>query len=316
MVTADDLRRAVLRADPHLSRFDPLERMLCVDRFDNGYAGWTELTGNYRGQLGVSGSMYGHLQFDMRPPMLSTLSMWDTGTVGSVDGNYALKLATRPQRGHDAQSIKRLTLAGRGLLQWEAFYTYKVEASRLEMSAGTETHYRRLGITSDDGTPDGTEHVRAFGFCYDLQDEAARYWPGIRYHVAQDGAEIGRWQYHAGGMRHPNLDGWIDIEEGDQELCYNELPTKQNWHYVRWVIDLATREYVELQSNDFTLDLRGKAYRYGNVHPHEQFPGNMNPDKPVLPTLHNMCNACLWVEADADRRAFVYLDSMVISTDW
>ena len=309
------MRKALIQADPHLSRFNPLPRILTFDRFDTGYCGWTELTGNYRGKLGVSGSMYGYLQFDMRPPMLSTLSMWDTGTVGSVDGNYAMKLATRAEAGHHAQSIKRLTLAGDGLLQWEAYFTFKVEAASLDMSSGTEQHYIDIGVAPEGHSFTPTE-VRAFGLCYDLQDPGMRYWPGIRYHNAEDGASVGRWQWHAGGVRHPNLDGWVDIEGGEQELCYNELPTKQNWHYLRWTIDLATRRYVELQCNHRTFDLRDLAYRYENVHPDENYAMNMDPDNPTLPQLENMLNACLWVEADADRRSFLYVDSMLLSTTW
>jgi hypothetical protein len=43
----NDYRRAILSADPGLSRFDPLGRIVFYDDFDHGLSGWTELMGNY-----------------------------------------------------------------------------------------------------------------------------------------------------------------------------------------------------------------------------------------------------------------------------
>ena len=34
------LRRSILQADPLLSRYDPLPRILCVDRFTEGMQAW------------------------------------------------------------------------------------------------------------------------------------------------------------------------------------------------------------------------------------------------------------------------------------
>lgn len=45
---SDDLRRSLLNADPRLSRFDPLSRIIYYDDFDNGINGWSELIGNYK----------------------------------------------------------------------------------------------------------------------------------------------------------------------------------------------------------------------------------------------------------------------------
>ena len=47
----DDLRASLLNANPKLSRFDPLGRILFYDDFDQGYQGWSELIGNYEGSL-------------------------------------------------------------------------------------------------------------------------------------------------------------------------------------------------------------------------------------------------------------------------
>src|SRR6478609_10696358 len=62
-------------AHPDLSRFDPLPRILCYDDFDHGLQGWTGLIGNYEDTLDrlLPGFR------DLRPPMLSNLTAWDTG---------------------------------------------------------------------------------------------------------------------------------------------------------------------------------------------------------------------------------------------
>ena len=67
-----------LLANPQLSRFDPLGRILCYDDFDAGLNGWTGLIGNYEDSLDTMLPDYR----DLRPPMLSNLTMWDTGTAG------------------------------------------------------------------------------------------------------------------------------------------------------------------------------------------------------------------------------------------
>ena len=37
--------------DAALSRFDPLPRIICLDDFDRGFCGWTQLVGNYEEDL-------------------------------------------------------------------------------------------------------------------------------------------------------------------------------------------------------------------------------------------------------------------------
>ena len=88
-----ELQQALLRADPDLSRFDPLSRIIADDDFDGGLQGWSSLTGNYEDTLDSILPEY----HDMRGPMLSNLSMWDTGSDGSYSGAYAMKLATSPR---------------------------------------------------------------------------------------------------------------------------------------------------------------------------------------------------------------------------
>ena len=87
---------------------------------------------------------------------------------------------------------------------------------------------------------------------------------------------------------------------GHQPLCYNEIPTKYNWHYLRVDLDLATRAMTRLQCNDTVIALDDA--------------GPM-----VMPAMANlwcMLNVAWWVETDVDKRAFLYLDSVVLSGDW
>ena len=131
-----------LLANPRLSRFDPLERILCYDDFDAGLNGWTGLIGNYEDSLNTMLPDYR----DLRPPMLSNLTMWDTGTAGSMEGTYALKLATRPQAGGLSVGIKRHTFRALGQVQLECYFAFKPEASKLKLG---EMDVRAWGVLFD-----------------------------------------------------------------------------------------------------------------------------------------------------------------------
>ena len=133
---------ALLRADPHLSKFDPLSRIICYDDFSHGLQGWTALIGNYEDSLDRLLPGYR----DLRPPTLSNLTAWDTGTAGSLSGTYAMKLATRPTVGSLAVAIKRLTFRHAGPIRLETYFTFKPEASELRLS---ETDVRAVGILFD-----------------------------------------------------------------------------------------------------------------------------------------------------------------------
>ena len=161
-----------LLANPRLSRFDPLERILCYDDFDAGLNGWTGLIGNYEDSLDTMLPDYQ----DLRPPMLSNLTMWDTGTAGSMEGTYALKLATRPQASGLSVGIKRHTFRALGQVQLECYFAFKPEASELKL---------------------GEMDVRAWGVLFDVQDgnsQGRRWMPHLRYLNAESGQRRGRWQ--------------------------------------------------------------------------------------------------------------------------
>jgi len=288
-----ELRQSILSADPQLSRFEPLERILFYDDFNQGLQGWTALIGNYEDSLDAMLPEYK----DMRPPMLSNLSMWDSGTVGTLTGNYALKLATRPRPGSFGFAVKRSTFRLATLIRLEAFFTFKPEATK-----------PRLGETD----------VRAVGVLFDLQDSdqktdnPQRIMPHIRYLNSLDGKPVGCWQYKED--REPLLDigdsgktvshfhlaaeGWKDLPDGQQSLCYNEIATKQNWYYLRLDFDLASMSYRRFQCNDRVFDVTG-----------------IGPMQiPAMPNLSCMLNSSFWIESDRDNRAFLYLDSVMLST--
>lgn len=298
-----------------LTKFKPLPFVLTHDDFDRGTCGWVDLTPNFRfedfeprkGPLDLA---------QWGPCMLSTASFRYVGTHGSMDGIYSLKLATRPAAaaytqkpcvGSQSLAIKRMTLPPDlwdGLLQLETWFAYKPEQDR-------------IGHSEKD--------VRAFGFLFDIQDEGARCMPAMRYLNSVGGKLVRRWQYGctpsgvtdedweygaAGwclkgvdpqwfGRRYEDgsTDGFQFVHGGEQQLCYNESDDKINWLYLRFQFDLGRKEYVELQCGNRVFNLRGLAPTL--VRPYANIEGLLNP--------------VIWVETDTNRRAFLFVDSVVVS---
>ncbi len=247
--------------------------------------------------------------------MLTSATYRFAGTHGSMTGTYSMKLTTKPRAnryeeipapGSMGHAIKRLSMhRPKGRLQFEMWYTYKPEQDR-------------QGFSEKD--------VRAFGFLFDVQDEEYRYMPAIRYVNSINGEIAHRWQYAQAadvtdaeweygregwckrgidpcwfGRRYPDgtTDGFKEVQNGSQQLCYNESDDKINWLYFRLLFDLAGRQYVEFQSEDRVFDLRGISPTL--VAPYANITALLNP--------------MLWVETDTNRRAFLYVDSLVVSTD-
>ena len=289
-----DLRRAVLHAHPQLSRFDPLDRILFYDDFNQGMQGWSTLIGNYEDSLDAMLPEYK----DMRPPMLSNLSMWDSGTVGTLTGNYALKLATRPRPGSFSVGIKRMTFRHVGPIRLETYFCFKPEAANLRLA---ETDVRAIGVLFDLQVSDQT------------RAKPLRIMPHVRYLNALDGKAIEHWQYKKERMSmcdiggsgktrshfHLAPEGWLDLPGGDQRLCFNEIATKHNWYYLRLDFDLATMSYLALQCNDRRFDV-------SEIEPMQI---------PAMPNLWCMLNSFFWVESDCESRAFLYLDSVLLSAE-
>ena len=289
-----ELLQALRLADPALSRFDPLPRIIAFDDFDRGFCGWTQLVGNYEHSL--DSMLPGYAQHSQA--MLSTLSNWDFGSHGGVDGSYALKLATKPRAGAQNVTIKRLTFRRRGPIRLEFYFTFKPEANELRLS---ETD------------------VRSVGFLYDLQTgdtdrDAWRVMPHLRFLNAQDGQHLQTWQFKRRTtevkplgtenktVTHYHLapQDWENLPGGAQRLCYNEIPTKVNWHYVRFDFDLAAMQATHFQCNDRVFDLAG----FDSIR------------IPAMRNLWCMLNLAFFVEADTDKRAFLYVDSVCLSGDF
>lgn len=291
---AEALRLAALRADPKLSRFDPLPRIICHDEFSRGFCGWTQLVGNYEDDLDTM--LPGYAQHTS--PMLSTLGHWDAGSHGGHDSSYALKIATRPRKGAQNVTIKRLTFRRRGPVRFECYFTFKPEASELKLS---ETD------------------VRSVGFLFDLQGgdsdaDAERVMPHLRFLNALDGAHVQKWQFKRRTTEfkpigsadktvshyHLSPEDWEDLPGGAQRLCYNEIPTKVNWTYLRFDFDLETMRATGFQCNDRVFDVSG----FDSIR------------IPAMKNLWCMLNFAFFAETDTDKRAFLYLDSVCISGDF
>lgn len=281
--------------DAALSRFDPLPRIICLDDFDRGFCGWTQLVGNYEDDL--DSMLPGYAQHSS--PMLSTIGNWDSGSHGGVDGDYVLKLATRPVSGAQNVTIKRLTFRRAGPIRLEAYVTFKPEATELKLSEAD---------------------VRSFGFLFDLQGSdtagpgSERVMPHVRFLNADGGKHVQKWQFKRSAVpivaigtdnktiSHYHLapGGWEDLPGGEQRLCYNEIPTKVNWHYIRFDFDLAQMQCTHFQCNDRVFDV--SAFDSLRI--------------PAMKNLWCMLNVAFFAETDTDKRAFLYLDSVCLSGDF
>ena len=293
-MTDTHLLQALRLADPRLSRFEPLARIIALDDFDRGFCGWTQLVGNYEHTLDTM--LPGYAQHTA--PMLSSCSAWDFGSHGGVDGTYSLKLATEPRRGAQTVGIKRLTFRKRAPIRIEFYFTFKPEANELRLS---ETDVRSVGLLLDLQSGD--------------QDSAPmRIMPHLRFLNALDGEHVQKWQFksHTTEFRalgnegktvthyHLSPTDWEDLPGGGQRLCYNEIPTKVNWHYACLDFDLETWMPTGFRCNDRTFTMDG-------IDP-IRIPGMRN--------LWCMLNIAFFAEADSDKRAFLYVDSVCVSGDF
>ena len=195
-----------VHGDPRLSRFDPMERVIYFDDFDQGMNGWTCLVGNYQDSLDTMTTSYArHTQ-----PMLSQITHWDSGTHGSFDGTYALKIATRPVAGERNTAIKRVTFRKASRIRVETYFACKPEANELKLS---------------------DKDVRTFGVLFDLQDRQQRVMPHLRYLNTLNGERRHQWQFKQrttpfraiGGSEivthdHLSPDDWEDVPGGHQNL--------------------------------------------------------------------------------------------------
>ncbi len=304
--TAEAFRRAIIQADPRLSKFNPLPRILCHDDFDDGVNGWCELVSNHDGDLNTLRPVMN----DMRPPQLSNCSFFDIGTHGSVDGTYALKLATRPRPLHTAVAIKRLTYVKPGLVQVEMYFTFKAEqtfggARRRAFDGNlspSELNFGDFTIGTDicEGENGSRYHCTLRYLNTDTSGNPAQKWMyATTVETTTKMDRQGQAQNQDFHVRSP--EDWKEVPGGKQPLCFNETATKINWHYLRWVFDTGRRRNTELQVNEMTLDLRDlpvPAYD----HPYRG--------------LNHLLNFLLDVRTHTAVRNFLFVDSVLISVDW
>ena len=278
-----------VHSDPRLSRFDPLARVLYFDDFDTGMNGWTCLVGNYEDSLDTMTRSYArHTQ-----PMLSQITHWDSGTHGSFDGTYALKIATRPVPGERNTAIKRITFRRASQIRVETYFAFKPEANELKLS---------------------DRDVRSVGLLFDLQDGKQRVMPHLRYLNTLEGERRHQWQFKQrstpfrpiGGRRetvthdHLSPNDWEDIAGAKQDLCYNEIPTKINWHYLRFDFDLERMCWLGFQCNDQVFDCAAVE----------------SIKMPAMPNLSCMLNLAFFCESNTAKRSFFYLDSVLLSGEF
>jgi hypothetical protein len=299
-----------------LERFNPLERVITYDDFDRGFNGWLDLTPNYVREDYESFDSAVDLS-SWAPIQLSSAPMRFAASHGSMEGTYSLKLTTAPVAAPHTQppadgsmgvAVKRLSRFGDpSRIQIETWYSYTPVQDRIGL---------------------GEEDIRAFGFYFDIQDSGHRYMPGVRYVNSLDGRLVKRWQYWKAtegvtfedwnfgvengwckvgidnlwyGRRYEDgsTDGYQWVPGGEQDLLYNESPDKLNWLYLRLLVDVRKREYIELQSMDRVFDLRGiqptLADRYRSI--------------------DNLINPIFFVETDTARSVNLFLDSVVYSTE-
>ncbi|CAH1657678.1 MULTISPECIES: DUF6772 family protein [unclassified Chelatococcus] len=275
--------------DHRLDRFDPLPRILVHDDFNHGLNGWIGLIGNYEDSLDKMLPVFK----PMTQPMLSTAVGWDSGSHGGLSGAFSMKVATRPIKGTMNLALKRLSFRHLGEIQLEAYLAVKPEASDATLSI---------------------EDVRSFGMFMDLQSNRYRGLPHVRFLNCLDGTLRQTWQFkqkvppdtivssssRTRSLQHLYPEGWEDVPDGYQEICYNELPTKMNWQYFKAGIDLAEMRFTSLQFNDRKFDPAGL--------------GVMRLDP--WANLECMLNIGFFVETDTDKRAFLYVDSVLLSGDF
>lgn len=315
MTSHDDLRKALLQSDPILSKYNPLERILSVDNFDTGQHGWAPYFPDYDGatdyehrypyvepldqilertrQKTIDDRMDRRYPIGKRAiPQVSNLPTWDVGTFGSWD-TYALKIPTLPRVGEMGVGMKRLNTPWNAKFRVETYFTYKAEASDYQL---------------------GERDIRAFFLSFDVHDPAfvretgaqpRRWWPGVRYHnVDEDGELVQKWQMMLTGSWGTHDGPWDYLDDGWQELGFNRAPTKYQWNYFRFTIDLANYEYVDFNCSGKEFDVKGLKHIYK-----PQLPGwRASTDK-----THGLVLPSFGIETNSNKRVALYLDSIVIS---
>jgi hypothetical protein len=268
------------------------------------YDGWEDYPGRYKHVEPVTAIVDKSLhdpkirvdrRLPMGPhgvPMLSSLTSWDCGSSGSFQGNYALKIPTPAKAGYKAFAQKRITTPWRGRFRIETWFTFKAEPADFQLG---QTDIRALYLTFD---AMDLHHIR------DQGGEPVRWWPCLRYHLAEDGKLVECWQLNLTGNTGVKDGPWTYLEDGHQELGFNRSPTKYQWHYLRFTFDLTTHEYVDFHCYGKEFKVAGLKHA-----PNPPIEGwRSSTDK-----CGGLLNTGFGIEAARDKRCFLYLDSIVAS---
>jgi hypothetical protein len=276
--------------------YRPLERVILVDKFEESRSGWY---------------LHNHdredFDLDWGVVCRSTMTEHRWGSHGAQSGHYSLKIGTTPEAGNVTTAIKRQTMPYHtgewySTLRFETFFTYHEEPRGSYSDTNRE-------VADPDLTGEST--VRSFAFQFDLHNREHRWWPGLRYYNYEGEEMQGRWQYNDGGID-PLLSEFTDVPDGEQALCWNSpndsVPWKPNWHYLRIDLDMEDLSYEELQCNDVVYDMRDLPHEPSDP---EHEPGKVSP----WPDIDGLLNPVLAIQTNKDTRAFLYLDSLLLSAE-
>jgi len=301
--------------DHFLDRYNPLRRVLHIDRFSGGMHGWTSYFPDYDGATDYTGRNESvesldmifkrdreqTLRWDLKPPtgarslpMLSSLSSWDVGTTGAATGTYALKVPTPALAGVKVAAQKRMTCPWTGRFRVETWFTAKVLGEELQLG---ERDIRSIFLTFDAMALDNAPVP---------DDGTPRWWPSVRYLNYYNGNPKHRWQINLTGGDGVKNGPWKNLPNGDQALGYNRAATKYQWHYLRFTFNTTTQEYCDFHCYGKEFDVAGLRHQ---------------PDPPLTgfrastEKCAGLLNCGFGIEADTDTRCALYLDAVVVSCE-
>ena len=293
---AEALRRAAATRRPAASAGSTRCRASSRhDDFSRGHCGWSQLVGNYEDNLDTM--LPGYAQHTSA--MLSTLGHWDAGSHGGIDSSYALKVATRPRAGAQNVAIKRHTFRKRGPIRFEIYFTFKPEATELQLS---ETD------------------VRSVGFLFDLQGgdqrrRRERVMPHLRFLNALDGQHVQNWQFKAETTPFKAIG---TSEQDLQPLSPRARGLARPARRRPAALLQRDPDQGELDLSPLRLRPRLDAGDWPSAATTASFDLSAF-DSIRIPAMKNlwcMLNFCLFAETDVDKRAFLYVDSVCISGDF
>lgn len=298
------LTRSWRAIDRDLGRFDPLPRIMSVDKFSEGQHGWAAYFPDYDGWDDYDGK-YPHVESLSRIRARTDAKTIDnrvdrrfpTGPrcIPQLSGT-SLKISTHPTRGSQAVAKKRLGSPWNARFRIEAYWGCSV-------SPGAESS--------------ASSAIRSVSLSHDVHDPwrvdeetgtSRRWWPGVKFLNAEDGHPVQRWQIMRSGSW-GTMDGpWDDLPDGLQPLRLGSAsvlsPDGVGWHYLRLTFDLRRHEYVDFNCDGREFDVAGIRHVF---------------DPPLVgwrastDKAHGLILPTFGVEAADDVRCNLYLDTIVVS---